>query len=39
MRKLTAVKLPHLHLLTWAHDLIDLVLCSLRDVVVIVYGM
>jgi len=39
MRKLTAVKLPHLHPLTWAHDLVDPGRCSPRAAAVLLCGM
>lgn len=39
VKRLTAVKLPNLHPLTRAHDLIDPAVCSSRDAGVILCGM
>jgi len=36
---MTGVKMPKLHPVTWAHDLVDPALCSLKDAATILCGM
>jgi len=38
-KKITGVKLPELHPLTWAHDLVDPALCPPKDAAIFLCGM